>query len=375
MKKRKNKTKHKITSDGRNIFKKAKEKIKWQNITRRNKKIIVIVTFLAGVSLIIATYAWFSVSLNVKVKFFNLVVSSDSGLFISLDAVNYSSEVEISMDSVVHKLTATYPNHTNQWSSIGLWPVSTNGIRSPNNDKFDIFVGEVSRKKSKVTGRKSLTTTLEYENVANAANVYIAFDIFLKNVSGSPRSDNLFLDPETYIDFEEGVPEETRDSLSNVMNSMRFGFIRIAHVPSATPARTVQNLKCNNKCQALIYEPNSISHSPLSIERAATYGITLVDGEYTPTYAIIKSGSHLEHTNGHEGTGLDLDTEHFALQETIVDTELENSLFPLPNGVTKLRIYVWIEGQDLDSLETNSIGAPISIVMNLVKDLAGYEEY
>jgi hypothetical protein len=371
MKIQKNKSKYKNSSYG----KKRKKKLKWKNLTRRNKKLVIIVTFLTGVLLIIATYAWFSVSLNVKVKFFNLVVSSDSGLFISLDAVNYSSEVEISMDSVINDLKVFYPNHTNQWSAIGLWPVSTNGIKNSNSDKFDIYVGEVSRKKSRITGRRYLNTRLDTENEANAANVYIAFDIFLKNVSGSPKSDNLYLDPETYIDFEEGVSEEIRDSLSNVMNSMRFGFIRIAHVPSNTPPYTVQNLKCNNNCQMVIYEPNSTLHSPLSIERAESYGITLVDGEYIPTYAIIKGGNYLEHTSGHEGTGLPLDTEHFALQETIVDSDLEKPIFPLPNGITKLRVYVWIEGQDIDSLETNSVGAPISIVMHLVKDLAGYEEY
>ena len=65
-----------------------------------------------------------------------------------------------------------------------------------------------------------------------------------------------------------------------------------------------------------------------------------------------------------------LDTEHFALQSSI--TSFTNPIFEIPNGVTKMRVYVWIEGQDVDSLETSSKGAAISIALNLIKDLAGY---
>ncbi len=91
--------------------------------------------------LIVAAYAWLSASLNVRVKFFDLVVSSDSGLFISLDGIEYSDTVEISVDSLINDLKSTYPNNTNQWSTGGLWPVSSNGIKTPNSDKFSMYVG------------------------------------------------------------------------------------------------------------------------------------------------------------------------------------------------------------------------------------------
>ena len=40
-----------------------------------------------------------------------------------------------------------------------------------------------------------------------------------------------------------------------------------------------------------------------------------------------------------------------------------------------MRIYVWLEGQDIDSLETNSEGAPIFLAIDLLKDLAGYMDF
>ena len=47
----------------------------------------------------------------------------------------------------------------------------------------------------------------------------------------------------------------------------------------------------------------------------------------------------------------------------------------LKAGVTKIRVYIWLEGQDVDSLETHSTGAPIDVVLDFIKDLAGYDGY
>jgi hypothetical protein len=121
----------------------------------------------------------------------------------------------------------------------------------------------------------------------------------------------------------------------------------------------------------IIYEPNNTLHSSDSIEGAGEFGIKLEDGIPVPTYGVIAEGQYLEHVNGQEGSGIPLDTAHFALQKTI--TDLYTPIFSIPNSITKFRAYVWIEGQDIDSLETYSKGAGIDIALNLVKDLAGYE--
>ena len=120
----------------------------------------------------------------------------------------------------------------------------------------------------------------------------------------------------------------------------------------------------------VIYEPNSTSHTEKSIEDALDYGITLIDGKYTPTYGMIKEGTRLDHTNGHPGTGIPLNTTNFREQVTIKD--FKNSIFEVPNAITKARVYIWLEGQDVDSLETHSKGTDLDVIINLEKDLAGY---
>lgn len=339
----------------------------------RNFNLWLVVTFLTGVLLIISTYAWFSASLDVRIRFFDMTVATDTGIFISLDGIDFSSSIVVSDDSVIYDLKSTYPNHTNQWPSGGLWPVSSNGIRNSNSNKFDMFAGSVrgykGRRRTDIT---NLNTFLIPENQSNANNLFVAFDLFMKNVSNSPFNDNLYFDEGTLIDFEEDTPDDIIESMSGIMNSMRIGVVRIGSVSSDSDINTIQNLACNNNCEMVIYEPNSTSHSEVSIERAMEYyGITLVDGVYTPTYAVINEGENLDLASGHPESGIPLDTEHFALQETI--THFRNPIFQIPHGITKFRVYVWIEGQDIDSLETNSDGAAIYAAINFAKDLAGYQ--
>ena len=345
-----------------------------KKIDKFNK--MALIAFFTGVLLIISTYAWFSVNVNVKVENFDVVVASDSGIFISIDGVNFSNSVIVSRETVITNLFDLYPNHINQWATGGMWPISTNGIRDNNMHLFDLYEGDV---RGYVYGRRTenirLNTRRIIEDRPSSNNVYLAFDIFLKNVSGSPNPDNLYLVGGSGVFFSEGTDEEELDEQSfGIMNSTRLGFLKVGSVPLNSSVEAIQSVTCSNNCISKIYEPNHLNHSELSIERAFEYyGITLVDGEYTPTFAVIDEGEDLDLENGHEETGIPLDEEHFALQETITDDNFYEPLFQIPNAITKVRVYVWIEGQDLDSLETRSRGLSIDVVINLEKDLAGYE--
>lgn len=383
-----------------------------------NFNLLLVITFIAGVVLITASYAWFYASLDVKIDFFKMTVSNNSGLFISLDGRDFSSSVEVSRDSLITDLRDRYPDHTNQWASAGLFAASSNGIRTQNDYRFSMYAGSGIGKSSKemeqaIEGEVDaclgdcdnqcedqadeageiacfnacvkkcedirnyygskvlLDSRLVSETKSNGSNIYIAFDFFLKNVSGSPKSDNLYFDKGTSVYYSD----ETHDSEDGIINSLRIGLVKVGSVPLKSNINTIQNMSCNNKCEMIIYEPNSTLHSNGSIKRATKHGITLVDGKYTPTYALINEGRNLELANGHDGTGIGMDSEHFALQKTISDPDFAKPIFAIPNAITKMRAYVWIEGQDVDSLETRSTGGAMSIVINLIKDLAGYNGY
>lgn len=337
---------------------------KIEKIQKKNFNLMLLVTFFLGVLLIFSAYAWFNASLDVKVKFINLTVSKKSGLYISLDGIDFSSSVQISKKVLLDELSNRYPKHTSQWANGGLYPVSSKGIPNSNTDIFEIYFAsnfEVDYE----TNKSYLTTKKSIETVASDKKNYIAFDIFLKNITGSPVSDNLYIDEGTNIIVDS---EETPQILG-LINSSRFGFVKVGSVSRNSTVTEIQNIECNNNCEMVIYEPNSTRHTDLSIQRAKKYNVNLVNGEYYPTLAITGEMNFFEINDTIKGKV----SENFELQNTQVD--INKPIFEIPDGVTKLRVYVWIEGQDIDSLATRSEGADVSVVINLIKDTAGYDAF
>lgn len=336
----------------------------------------VVVIFLLGILLIFSTYAWFSTSLNVRVKTFNMIVTRNSGLSISFDAINYDSAIEISEDVLINKLVDTYPNNLSQWAANGLVPVSSPGITNNNSYFFDVYSSSGVRYRNKDKSDGYVTTNLSRETRRRAFNNFIAFDLFIKNETGSPIADNLYLERDTEFKMtsEFEADSEDEDEMIGLVNSARIGFVKVGSVPLDTPVDVIQNLQCNNNCSSIIFEPNSTNHSELSIERAKKFGIPLRDGREFPTYAYIRAGGPFDIADTISGS-VALDYNYFKLQETITDDAFDRPLFSVPDGVTKLRVYVWLEGQDIDSLETDSQGAEVSISISFVKDTQGYTEY
>lgn len=339
-------------------------------LTKNNLKMMFIVILSFGTLFIFASYAWFSTNLNVKINTFQMSVTKNSGLTISLDGINFDTYVEVSEDVLIDQLKNTYPNNLSQWAASGLSPVSTNGIVDSNSEKFDIYASSGVRYKNMDMKNGYIRIAKTVEEERSNFNNFIAFDLFFKNSSGSPISDNLYLEKETSISLVEEADEE----MVGLFNSIRLGFLKIGSVPLDADVNTIQNVSCNNACTSTIYEPNHTSHVGLSVERAQNYGVNLVDGEYFPTYGCIKSGGPIFVADTVSGSPK-LDYNYFKLQQTINNDDLENPLFALPSGITKMRLYLWVEGQDIDSLETDSSGTKIDVSINFIKDTAGYEEY
>lgn len=373
----------KLNTTTKKVTKKAisKKKIKYDSYDsneerreRRNKPLTIFSIFALGVLLLVSTYAWFSTSLNVQVRTFNMVVTRNSGLTISLDAINYDSYVDISKVILIDDLKNLYPNNLSQWANNGMIPVSSPGITDPNSYFFDLYgSGGVRYKNSRRQEDGFVSTVKMREDARREYNSYIAFDLFLRNDTGSPISDNLYLDAGTGITMTD--EESTSEEMTGLVNSARIGFVKVASVPLNTDPSIVQNLQCNNDCKSAIYEPNDRLHTVLSIERALKYGLHLEDGVSFPTYAYKRAGGPFYVKDTISGAA-NLNMDYFQLQETITDDTYENTpLFELPNGVTKVRVYVWLEGQDIDSLETDSEGTDITITINFIKDTRGYDSF
>ncbi len=351
-------------------------KIKWKKgvtenklFTEHRKTILSFTIFLIGVLLIFSTYAWFSTSLNVKIKQFNMLVARNSGLTISLDGINFDHSVDLSRQIVINEVKRTYPTHINQWAANGLTPVSTTGIAKPGDYMFEIYTSSGVRYRSRDKENVFINVNKVVEKNPSSYSRYIAFDVFFKNVTGSPVPDNLYFEAGTEVTMTSDSTEE----MQGLVNSIRVGIIKVGTLPNDANPSDIQNMKCQGECKAIIYEPNSQNHTALSIERAQKYNLLLKDGERFPTYSMIKAGGPLQVADNISGSPT-LNLEYFTLQRTMYEEDFQNPLFTVPDGITKARIYVWIEGQDIDSLETDSQGAELFLNINFIKDTAGYEE-
>ncbi len=338
-------------------------------INMKTVMICAIILFL-GVLLIFSSYAWFSTSLNVKVKKFNMVVAKNGGLTISFDAINFDSAIEISRDALITELTETYPTHINQWALNGLIPVSSNGISDHTSYFFDIYATSGVKYKNKKKEHGFIEAQKVLDTKPRSYNNYIAFDIFFKNVTGSPVPDNLYFEESTSVTMTSDYDEEVQ----GLVHSLRIGIVKVGTVPLDTDPTIIQNMTCQDSCEAIIYEPYSTKHTELSIERAHKYNLNLLDGKRFPTYAMIKAGGPIYVEDNVSGSPT-LDLNYFALQNTIHEEDFENPIFQVPDGITKARVYLWIEGQDIDSLETDSKGGDLYIDINFIKDTVGYDTF
>ncbi len=353
-----------------NTVKKSFIQRRMEIMGKRKFYLVLFYIFLLALLLIVATYAWFSTALNVQIRNFNVVAARNSGLTISYDAINFGSYLDINEDTIVNNLGDLYPTHTNRWVGNGLVPVSTVGLSSTLNSKFSIYHSQGVFYRNYDLTKPFIYAEQSEETIPNTYSYFVAFDIFLKNDSGSPVADNLYLTDQTFARFNEVYSEE----MNSLLNTMRFGFVKIGSVSHDTDPTTIQQMQCMGACEQVIYEPNHDLHTNLSIEKAKEYGINLQDGQEFPTYAMINEGGPILLKNAVSGS-VDLDPNYFALQNTINSSELTTPIMRIPDGITKVRVYVWMEAQDIDSIETDSTGADIELSIDMVKDTYGYDMF
>lgn len=339
--------------------------------SKRNIYITLFAILMFAILLITSTYAWFSTTLNVKIRTFNMVVVRNEGLSISDNGIDFGSYLDISQQRLYYDLGETYPNNLTMWPSNGLVPVSTNGPRNKNTAIFDVYTTNgvlYPNLWDRTEGR--VRTKLYAQDKPKKYSYFLAFDVFFKNDSGSPVADNL------YFDLGTGIipPEDITEQMQGLVNSVRFAIVKLGSLPMDATPEEIQNIQCNNDCEAIIYEPFSTNHTEMSINNAKKYNIDLVDGETFPTYANVKEVNNMSLFNTISGSST-LDHESFKLQKTIYEEDFNEPLFEIPDGYTKARIYVWIEGQDIDSIETHSEGTDLDLTINFIKDTQGYRVF
>ena len=305
---------------------------------------LLIVLAFTGIMLSTTTYAWFTTNRIVTVGNIDVKVQTEGSLEISADGSDWKTLVDYNNIISVHD--TSYRTSTNQLPGF-IKPVSTVG-ELDNNGFMQMYLGVIS---SDVEGNYTITSTRETDKEENGEETtgnYLAFDIFLRTTA----TKDLYLTNESRL-FYNGNSTGTE-------NATRVAFIVEGNVPTGSDLGTIQSLFTVNTNNVYIWEPNYDTHTNNGVENARTvYNITTTETNAEAlSYDGIKTtfNDQVQLSNAKASVYPNyFDTVNPQIKTTKDNTAYQ-PLFTLTEGVTKVRVYMWLEGQDVDCENNASIG-------------------
>ena len=331
--------------------------------SKRRMNSLFMALLLTAVMLIMSTYAWFSANRVVEIKGITAKVSAAEGLQISLDAKTWSSSVTVNETEL-----AKVKDYNNYNLPEELHPVSTTGATSSGEISF--YQGLVSADGTQLTGA----------GAAAATTNYIVFDIYLKN-SSSQTEDDLQLAPNTEVKLgattgKEGVAN------TGLENSVRVGLSLFSTTATFTTAQSEIAALAAGTPLVAIWEPNYNKHIAEVVTNDSRLGSN-ASSDFK-TLGLLNSGTGtLTGINGTSATDFMAETNTIRTDAKITsetppvkltsavkvsDDKPAGTQLKLPgNAISKARVYIWLEGQDPDCIDTASTGKYLDFVINLSK--------
>ena len=340
---------------------KDKNKKKKKNKKRRILLCLLMIC-LTGVVLSTSTYAWFTANQTVTVSDINVTVSSANGVQVSVDAINWKTV--ISNDDIINAVN-TYATAVNQLptGSNTLSPVSTIGEIDTASGLMKMFSGEIV---STDSGSNILKATRSTETNGTTGN-FVAFDLFVQ------------VTEQTDIYLTSNSKVVANGTSSGIENAARMGFIVVGNSPAGTAAGTVQAMKATTGSEPVyLWELNNDAHTAAGAKNASdVYGKTTNAGtgnEALPYYGVkaeISEGDAvaLNSTSDTYFKAIGFTGNNFSTATSGIPTTAYHKLHTLSPGITKIRVYMWVEGQDVDC-ENYASGGSITYSLQLSRNTA-----
>ena len=318
---------------------------------KKNKKIFIAILMIlfSGVVLTASTYAWFTANKTVTVDEIQVNVAASNGLQISVDATNWKTLVS---NADITGAGTTYGGAVNQLPAGSIVPTSTIGEIDTTTGFMKMFKGEIVDNDA---GTNILTATRSTETHSTTSGDFIAFDLFFQVTADTP----------VYLTSASNV--KAVGTTKGIENAARVAFVQQGNAAAGTAVATVQALKADGTTPAIIWEPNTDTHTAAAVVAAnSTYGITTSENgaariSYNGVKAPIDKTANIA-LNSTDETYFSAVTPTLTSVTAGIPDTAYLSLFTLKAGTTKVRIYLWVEGQDVDC-ENNASGS--DLVYNL----------
>ena len=386
---------------------------------KQSKKIrnLVVICVLCGVVLAASTYAWFIGMKTVNVSSFDIKIATTEGLYLSMDGKSWTYELDVDN-------APQYAKNANQLEDVELVPMSTIGEMDTASSRMKLY--EKGSLTATPGGYRLLASQVD-NNVNQVqdgteyleGNGYVAFDLFIKNLSGEAYyvENNPLNEEAIYLTTNSAVTiGEAGEQNTGIENSIRVAFAQLGRVSAdVTDQARITGITCADDgedtdpdyvtgiCRnAQIWEPNDTVHvqnainwynkacntrkaGGTGVEDDASYNIgtpctTVKDGTAYQSYVVGKEINVGSNVNVYDGARFNTYTKsiedgYLVDLDTFTDTEkdLTGTARPTfmtlaPNSITKVRVYVYLEGQDVDNYDFAQLGKQITVNFGFTKE-------
>lgn len=321
--------------------------MKNQNKKKKRKIFLSLIMILfVGVILTASTYTWFTANKTVTVDSLDVNVSTSTGLQISTDAINWKTIV--TSDDILNAKTTGYTAAVNQIPSGQTNPVSSGAEVDAGTGYLNMYRGLLSDD----TGLGNLKLTAVKSTETNGTEGdFIAFDLFFN----TNEAQDIYLTSGSNV---IGGDADGGGTDTSIQNAARVAFLPQGTNPEASNSSASQALKATDATGLKIWEPNADTHTANGVNNAQSNygkgGLQAGEGnapvEYYGVKAAIGSGN-AQDVGSTDGTYFNLvDTSKglFTTNKSGIPTTAYQQVLHLAKGVTKVRIYMWVEGQDVD---------------------------
>ena len=332
---------------------------------------------------IISTYAWFTTQRAVTITNLAGKVNVAEGLEISLDANIWSNTIDLAtakLDAVSSgEIIGSYSPTANHVPT-NLTPAST--IGATGSKKLALWTGTLDGKR--LHSIIQCDESKEPENADYAG--YFAFDIFLRNSSSATQPQQIHLSQDssiTVLPNDEGGDETT--GLQNTVRLALAKFAATADVRASQSQIIASTVTADpDISQVTIWEPNANYHVDYMVTNAATYDFVEPSRDKVLKTYGLNNANITEIANVYATSG-DKVAEQKTVQTTInvpatgnptsyattgttplIDTSGQNFVLDT-NKVSRIRVYVWLEGQDQDCINYASHGGGIVVNFGIEK--------
>lgn len=327
---------------------------------------LLIILLICAIVFISSTYAWFTSNKEVSIQTIEVSVKTSAGIQISADGENWKSAL------TVNDIIAAATAHSELIDILptNIEPVSTD-MSLAGNGTLNMFYGEV---KANADGEFALQAAAD---APSSGAHYVVFDIFLKTNTNLGEGKVKINCSSANAAERSGVIITGAQSSDGIQNASRIAFVKLGNIEDGSTGAQIRALGSENASNSdtLLWEPNADTHTAAAVSHASsTYGITTQQtGADVIPYDGVKAAIQevnaivLSKTNATDNSTYFGSVTPDYSTGTADRTDL--NFFSLDSGITKVRVYMWVEGQDVDC-ENNASGATVdfNLMFKLVED-------